>query len=128
TAVAARLRLASPAQLPRRGTTEPVEVDGPTGPAGAHITLSLAAANRDPRKWGPTADVLDIGRPGANEHVSFGGGPHFCLGASLARMEAAIALPRLIRRFPAIAPAYDTPSWIPRMTLHGVDNLPVTLR
>ena len=83
------LRFESPAQLTRRVNHAPVEVGDTTIPAGSHITLSLASANRDPRKWGPTADVLDVARPGANEHVSFGGGPHFCLGNSLARLEAA---------------------------------------
>jgi cytochrome P450 len=121
------LRYESPAQLTRRINLEPIEVGEVTIPAGSHITLSLASANRDPRKWGPTADVLDIARPGANEHVSFGGGAHYCLGASLARFEAKIALPRLIRRFPAMAPAYDKPQWIRRLALRGVETLPVTL-
>jgi cytochrome P450 len=122
------LRFESPAQLTRRTNLEDVMVDDTVIPAGSHITLSLASANHDPRKWGPTADVIDVARPGANEHVSFGGGVHFCLGASLARMEAGVALPRLLRRFPAMAPAYDRPQWVPRVTLRGVETLPVTLR
>jgi cytochrome P450 len=122
------LRFESPAQLTRRVNLEPIEIDGITIAAGSHITLALASANQDPRKWGPDADVLDIGRPGANEHVSFGGGAHFCLGASLARLEGKAALPRLLRRFPRMAPDYDEPDWLPRMTLRGVDTLPVTLR
>ncbi|MGH2684314.1 MAG: cytochrome P450, partial [Actinomycetota bacterium] len=122
------LRFESPAPLTRRVSLESVDIDGVTIPAGSHITVSLAAANRDPRKWGPSADVLDVARPGANEHVSFGGGPHFCLGASLARLEGRIALPSLLRRFPHMAPAYDEPSWIPRVALRGVETLPVTLR
>jgi cytochrome P450 len=122
------LRFEGPVQLTRRVGLEPVEMEGTTIPAGSHITLSLAAANHDPRKWGPSADVLDIARPGANEHVSFGGGPHFCLGASLARLEGKIALPSLVRRFPNMAPAYDEPRWIPSLTLRGVETLPVTLR
>jgi cytochrome P450 len=105
-----------------------VEVGDTTIPAGAHITLSLASANRDPRKWGPTADVLDVVRPGANEHVSFGGGPHFCLGSSLARLEARVALPALVRRFPRLAPTYDEPAWSRRMVLRGVETLWVTTR
>jgi len=122
------LRYESPAQLTRRVNLEPVEVAGTTIPAHSHITLSLASANHDPRKWGPTADLLDIARAGANDHVSFGGGAHYCLGASLARLEARIALPRLVRRFPRMAPAYDKPNWIPRSGLRGVETLPVTLR
>jgi cytochrome P450 len=122
------LRFESPAQLTRRVSLEPVDVGDFTIPAGSHITLSLASANRDPRKWGPTADSLDIARPGANEHVSFGGGAHFCLGSSLARLEGKAALPRLVRRFPKIAPAYDEPMWLDRVALRGVEALPVTLR
>ena len=120
------LRFESPAQLTRRVNHAPVEVGGTTIPASSHITLSLASANRDPRKWGPTADVLDIARPGANEHVSFGGGPHFCLGNSLARLEARVALPALVRRFPRLAPIDATPRWSRRMVLRGVEALPVT--
>jgi cytochrome P450 len=120
------LRFESPAQLTRRVNHAPVEVGGQTIPTGSHITLSLASANRDPRKWGPTADVLDVARPGANEHVSFGGGPHFCLGNSLARLEARVALPALVRRFPRLAPTDATPQWTRRMVLRGVERLPVT--
>jgi cytochrome P450 len=121
------LRFESPAQMTRRITTTAIEVGDTTIPANSHITLSLASANHDPLKWGPTVDVLDIARPGANEHLSFGGGAHYCLGASLARLEAKIALPRLVRQFPSMAPAYDEPNWVPRVTLRGVDTLPVSL-
>ncbi len=122
------LRFESPAQITRRVTVEPVEIGDVTIPTRAHLTLSLASANHDPRQWGPTADVLDLARPGAHEHVSFGGGGHFCLGAALARLEGKAALPRLVRRFPRIEAAYDEPDWLPRMALRGVDTLRVTLR
>jgi cytochrome P450 len=121
------LRFESPAQITRRVNHEPVQVGETTIPAGSHITLAIVSANRDPRKWGPTADDLDIARPGANEHVSFGGGPHFCLGNSLARLEARVALPRLVRRFPRLAPAYDEPDWSNRFVLRGVETLRVTV-
>lgn len=126
-AVEEALRFDSPAQFTRRVNREPVELDGEIIPTGSLITLSLSSANRDPRKWGPTADVLDLARPGANEHVSFGAGSHFCLGNALARLEAQAALPKLVRRFPRMEPAYSVPSWMHRMTLRGVDTLPVTL-
>jgi cytochrome P450 len=122
------LRFESPAQLTRRVNLQPIEIGDVKVPCGSHITLSLASANRDPRKWGPTADLLDVGRPGANEHVSFGGGPHYCLGASLARLEATIALPRLLRRFPNMRRAYSRPDWVSRVALRGVETLPVVLR
>jgi cytochrome P450 len=92
------------------------------------VTLSLASANHDPRKWGPTANLLDVARPGANEHTSFGGGPHFCLGNALARLEARIALPALIRRFPRLAPLEEAPHWERRMVLRGLADLHVTSR
>lgn len=126
-AVEEALRFDSPAQFTRRVNREPVEVDGEMIPTGSLITLSLSSANRDPRKWGSTADVLDLARPGANEHVSFGAGSHFCLGNALARLEAQAALPKLVRRFPRMEPAYSVPTWMHRMTLRGVDTLPVTL-
>jgi cytochrome P450 len=122
------LRFDSPAHFTRRANREPLEVDGVTIPEASLITLALASANRDPRKWGPTADVLDIARPGANEHVSFGGGSHFCLGNALARLETQVALPKLVRRFPRMEPAYAEPAWTHRITLRGVETLPVALR
>ena len=122
------LRFESPAQLTRRLALAPIDVGGVAIPARSHVTLSLASANHDPRKWGPTADVLDVARPGANEHTSFGGGPHFCLGNALARLEARIALPALIRRFPRLAPTDATPQWERRMVLRGLSTLPVTTR
>jgi cytochrome P450 len=122
------LRYDSPAQFARRIVVEPIEVSGATISGGAVVLLGLAAANHDPRKWGATADALDLARQGANEHVSLGGGPHHCLGAFLARMEGRVALPALIRRYPKMTPAYDQPQWANRMLLRGVEKLPVTLR
>jgi cytochrome P450 len=122
------LRYDSPAQFTRRVNPEPLEVGGITIPEASLITLALGSANRDPRKWGPTADILDVARPGANEHVSFGGGSHFCLGNALARLEAQVALPKLVRRFPRMEPASTEPAWMHRITLRGVETLPVVLR
>jgi cytochrome P450 len=122
------LRYDSPAQFTRRVNREPLEIDGVTIPTGSLVTLALGSANRDPRKWGATADVLDVARPGANEHVSFGGGSHFCLGNALARLEAQVALPKLVRRFPRMEPAAPEPAWMHRITLRGVETLPVVLR
>jgi cytochrome P450 len=122
------LRYDPPAQFTRRVNREPLELDGVTIPEVSLITLALASANRDPRKWGSTADVLNIARSGANEHVAFGGGSHFCLGNALARLEAQVALPRLVRRFPRMQPAYAEPAWTHRITLRGVASLPVALR
>ena len=122
------LRFDSPVQFTRRIAAEPVEVGPVTIPAGAVVTLGLASGNRDPQKWGPTVDRIDLGRSGANEHLSFGAGSHYCLGASLARLEGQIALPRFVRRFPRMTPAYETPVWSERMVLRGVERLPLSLR
>jgi cytochrome P450 len=122
------LRFDSPVQFTRRIAADELMVGDTTIAAGSVVLLGLGAANRDPDKWGPTADQVDLFREGANTHVSFGGGPHHCLGAALARLEAQIALPRLVRRFPRMEPAYDTPAWSTRMVLRGVEHLPVTLR
>lgn len=119
------LRYNSPVQITRRIAYEGIEVDGVEIPQGSVILLAGSAANRDPRKWGPTADRFLVDRPGANDQVSFGGGPHFCLGAALARLEGQLALPRLMRRFPKLTLTAE-PVFEPRMVLRGVGSLPVT--
>ncbi len=87
----------------------------------------LAAANRDPEKWGPTADELDLGRANAAAHTSFGSGVHHCLGASLARLEGRSAIPALVRRFPNLSLATDTLHYNGRFVLRGLVALPVTV-
>jgi cytochrome P450 len=120
------LRFESPVQMTRRISSEDIEVADVEIPAGSVVTLCSAAANRDPRKWGPTADDFRIDRADAADHVSFGGGPHFCLGAALARMEGRVALPRLFRRFPTLTPTAE-PRFERRIVLRGVGRLPVEI-
>ena len=103
TTVDEMLRFISPVQMTRRIPDHDVEVAGTTIPGGSVVVLCAMSANRDPRKFGPTADGFDITRADAKDQVSFGGGPHFCLGAALARLEGQIAIPRIIRRFPNLA-------------------------
>ena len=69
----------------------------------------LGSCNRDESRWGPTAADLDLGREGAGAHLAFGSGIHHCLGAALARLEGAEAVPALVRRFPAMELATDDP-------------------
>ena len=88
-------------QASRRITLEPVRIRGTTIPAGAFVMASLGSANRDELFWGADAAEVKLTRDNARHHVSFGAGPHHCLGASLARLEASIAFSRLIARFPA---------------------------
>jgi len=119
------LRYDSPVQASRRITTEPVRVGDVTIPAGAFVMASLGSANRDEGFWGPDAGELRLDRANARQHVSFGAGPHHCLGASLARLEASIALARLTARFPGLA--LDGPVvWNGRINLRGPARLPVS--
>ncbi|GHJ43045.1 cytochrome P450 [Catellatospora sp. TT07R-123] len=104
------LRVEAPiAQLPLRFAVEDIELDdGNVIAKGSPILMCLAAAGRDPDRYGASAAEFDLTRTD-KEHLSFGYGAHFCVGASLARLEALTALPALFNRFPmmslAVAPA-----------------------
>ena len=125
-AVEEMLRYDSPVQATRRITLEPASFGGVTIPAGSFVMALLGSANRDEGFFGPDAGELRLDRENARQHVSFGAGPHHCLGASLARMEAAIALDRLVTRFPGLA-LDGEPSWNGRINLRGPAHLPVSL-
>ena len=120
------LRFDSPVQFSRRITTGDLEVDGTTVPAGSFVLTCLGSANRDEARWGPTADELDLARADAGQHMSFGNGIHHCLGSSLARTEAQIALGTLVRRFPDLELAGDAER-NNRVVLRGLESLPVTV-
>ncbi len=97
------LRLRSPvANLPLRYAVEDVQAGDVLIRKGDAIITAYAAAGRDSAVHGADADVFDVTRTN-KDHLAFGHGVHFCLGAPLARMEAAIALPRLFDRFPDLA-------------------------
>jgi cytochrome P450 len=125
-AVEEMLRYDSPVQATRRITLEPASFGDVTIPAGAFVMALLGSANRDESFFGPDAGRLRLDRENARQHVSFGAGPHHCLGASLARMEAAIALDRLVTRFPGLA-LDGEPAWNGRINLRGPARLPVSL-
>jgi cytochrome P450 len=125
-AVEELLRYDSPVQFSRRITTADLDVDGTTIPAGTFTLTCLGSANHDEARWGPTADELDITRPDAGQHMSFGNGIHHCLGSSLARTEAQVAIGALVRRFPDLALAGE-PERNGRVVLRGLESLPVTL-
>jgi len=126
-AVEELLRYDSPVQASRRVTLEPASFSGVTIPAGSFVMASLGSANRDEGFWGPDAEEVKISRENARLHVSFGAGPHHCLGASLARLEAAIALARLTARFPGLALDGEV-AWNGRINLRGPACLPVSRR
>ncbi|HET6951338.1 MAG TPA: cytochrome P450 [Acidimicrobiales bacterium] len=126
-AVEELLRYDSPVQFSRRITLTELEVAGETVGPGELVMTLLGSANRDEAKWGPTAGDLDLRREGAGTHLAFGSGIHHCLGAALARLEGAEAVPGLVRRFPAMELATDTPARNGRIVLRGLASLPVTL-
>jgi hypothetical protein len=90
------LRYDTSSQMLARVTTEDVELHGGTVPAGDRVLLLVGSANRDERVF-PDPDRYDIGRD-TSQLASFGVGRHFCLGASLARLEARVALEELVAR------------------------------
>jgi cytochrome P450 len=118
------LRFESPLQLNNRMATAPLDVGGRTLPAGSFVTLALGAANRDPAVFA-APDVLDIARK-PNNHLAFGQGAHACSGMNVARLEARVAIGRLLARYPALALA-GAPERDPRLRFRGFRHLPVAL-
>ena len=116
------LRFDSPLHLFTRFVLEDMEFDGVGLRRGQSIALLLGAANRDPARY-PGANRLDFARGGAG-HVAFGAGIHFCVGAPLARLEMATALPVLFSRLPRLRLA-GKPAYAERYHFHGLAGLPV---
>jgi cytochrome P450 len=109
-----------------RIATEDVELSGVLIPAGSGVLPSLVAANRDEDKF-EDAQSCALGRDEA-QHLSFSHGPHFCIGASLARAELRISFNEILRRLPGLALAVD-PAEVPRpegLLVNGVSRLPIT--
>jgi vitamin D3 1,25-hydroxylase len=128
TAVEEFLRWDSPVHsAPVRFAAEDVEYSGVTIPAGAVVTLSLAAANRDASRFGE-AEQLRVDRD-AGGHVAFGHGLHHCLGAQLARIEGQVAIGMLLARRPELALAVDPQDLVHRRStlIRGLQELPVEL-
>lgn len=126
TAIDELLRWVSPVQISRRIATTDIELRDKTIPAGALVLTSLAAANHDPAFWGETAEELDLTRTNASQHVSFGSGVHYCLGSSLAKLEAEIAIGTFVRRFGQVE-IVGEPAWNGRINLRGLESLVVDL-
>jgi cytochrome P450 len=119
------LRFDPPVQGLSRVTTRDVTLHGRTIPKGARVHLLFAAANRDPRAFSDP-ERFDIERRD-NHHLAFGFGVHFCLGASLARMELRIGLEEWLRRAPDFAVQRDGVERLRSDTNRGFRRLPVTL-
>lgn len=118
------LRFDAPVQRTNRWVYEDVEVDGHPFKRGDIVAPVMGAANRDPAAFA-NPDVLDVTRR-ETRHLAFGRGIHYCLGSSLATLEAVIAFRALFERFPGLRLAGDEPTWSPNTVVRGLRSLPVT--
>lgn len=118
------LRYDSPVQYTGRRLITDVEMHGRQLRKGELVILRIAAANRDPRRFA-NPDQLDIGRDEGN-HLSFGHGPHVCIGATLTYMEAEIAFRALMRALPCLQLQADGLRWQSNAAYHGLEALPLT--
>jgi cytochrome P450 len=109
-----------------RYVTEDIEYYGTTVPAGSPILLIMASANRDPRRY-ENPDVYDIRRADI-QHLTFGYGLHYCLGANLARLEGRVALDEFLNRFPEWDVDYDNIKLAPTSTVRGWERMPLLIR
>ena len=119
-------RLEPPAYAFGRYVARDVEFHGQTVPEGASLICLPAAANRDERQFGPTAEDLDIRRR-IERTLSFGYGPHFCLGANLARLEVRIVLEELLPRIPDWTVETDGAQMVYGGSTRGYESLPVVV-
>ena len=126
TAVDELLRYDGPVQQTVRVPTQNVRYGDVEVAAGTMVMTVLGAANHDPEVF-DDPHVLRLDRANAGRHLAFSGGVHHCLGASLAKLEASVAIGSLIRRFPDVQLAGE-PHWRDRLTIRGVDHLPLSLR
>ncbi len=115
------LRHQAPVQVTARLATEDIEVAGTTVHEGELVVVLLSGANRDPRVF-DEPDRLDLRRANAHRHLTFAHGPHFCLGAALAKAEAEIVFGTIARRYPDLTLAAP-PRWRPTAILRSPDRL-----
>lgn len=124
-AVEELLRYDNPAHGLTRIAADDLDIGGVHVSTGDRVFAFVTAANRDPAAF-DDPERLDVGRR-PNRHLSFGAGIHYCLGAPLARLEAAIVLPMLLERFADIRLAGE-PAWKPLLVLRSIEALPVELQ
>ena len=120
------LRFDPPVQFTSRVPLEPTEIEGEAAEPGLPVLLLLGSANHDPRRY-ERPGVLDVRRRDVKP-LSFGGGPHYCIGAALARLEGRIAFEHLLARTSAIDLESETPAWRAQLNLRALENLPVALQ
>ncbi|GGK27395.1 cytochrome P450 [Deinococcus malanensis] len=120
------LRIVSPVQYDGRTLAEPLTLQNIPLPAGSHAQLMLGAANRDPQVF-PEPDRIRWERPNSARHLAFAAGAHYCLGASLARLEIRETFSALATRFPGLRVTDTTPPFKTNPVLRGVTRLNVRL-
>jgi cytochrome P450 len=120
------LRLTSPVQRTGRGLAQDLQIGGQTLPAGSFVGLILAAANRDPAMFADP-DRLDPQRSNSARHLAFASGPHYCLGASLARLEGEVVFRTLAERFPKLNVPPQQVRFRPNFVLRGPLSLQASL-
>lgn len=125
TAVEEMIRWATPVIYFLRTAVHDTELSGVPISAGEPVVLLYSSANRDEAVFGPTAATLDVGRS-PNPHVGFGFGPHYCIGAALARQEITAVLHAMLDRYVSIEPAGDV-ELSPSSIIAGVRHAPLTL-
>ena len=125
-AVEEMLRFDGPVHLTARVPIEDVEIGGVRIPAGSRVGAVLSAANRDPEQFADP-DRFDVGRTD-NRHLAFSAGPHFCLGAALARTEGQVVFGTMIRRLPELELATEHVRYRDHFVLRGLDELEVAFR
>jgi cytochrome P450 len=125
-AVEEMLRFVSPLRTFVRYTREETQLRGRTLREGDYVALFYSSANRDEEVFGADADAFDITRESAPRHVAFGFGEHFCLGASLARLETQVMFEELLQRWPRFELAGE-PELLASTLINGVTRMPVTL-
>ena len=120
------LRVVSPVQLDGRRLKDEMELGGHTLRPGQGVQLMLGAANRDPDVFADP-NRLDWNRPNSARHLAFAAGPHYCLGASLARLEITEVFAALAQQFPNLQVTQPQPPYKPNPVLRGVQELRVRL-
>lgn len=118
------LRFDGPSLTSPRVAVDDIELHGRTIRAGERIWLWNAAANRDETVF-EDAERLVLQRPNADRHVTFGFGIHFCIGAPLAKLEAEVAFPLLLRRFSRFEPELETQRWSDSYVSRGMTTFPL---
>jgi cytochrome P450 len=122
-AVEELLRYEAPSPVQGRWTSRDVELHGEVIPHDSKVLLLTGSAGRDERVY-PDPDRFDVHRR-PDQHVSFGVGPHFCLGAALARLEGRIAIEETLARFPSWEVDHERAVRLHTSTVRGYKNVPI---